>query len=136
MIAIRKLALIAVLSTGLTAFVRPATPVSTVGLPRHAHLEKSEPANNDTLARSPAAIRLWFSEKIELPVSSVKLANGAGAAIALKPLARPDTGEKAPVIASLQKPLAAGNYVVSWTAAAQDGHASTGKFEFTVKAAR
>jgi methionine-rich copper-binding protein CopC len=135
MISIRALCIALLLTGGMSAFVQPLPPNSAVRLRRHAHLEKSEPANNDTIARSPAAIRLWFSEKVELPVTTVKLADGAGAAIALAPLARPDTGEKAPVIASLRKPLAAGHYVVSWTAAAKDGHASNGKFEFTVKAA-
>jgi methionine-rich copper-binding protein CopC len=134
MISIRALCVAVLLSTGMSAFVRPPAPNAAAGVRRHTHLEKSEPANNDTIARSPAAIRLWFSEKVELPVTTVKLADAAGGAIALAPLARPDTGEKAPVIVSLQKPLAAGNYVVTWMTAAKDGHPSNGTIAFTVKA--
>jgi methionine-rich copper-binding protein CopC len=117
------LAIIAARSDGHAADVR-----------RHAHLVKSEPANNDTLARSPVAIRLWFSEQVELVVTTVKLTDGGGGTIALSPLTRPDTGESAPVLAALRKPLAPGNYTVTWKTAAKDGHASNGTFVFSMKA--
>ncbi len=136
MIAFRALSLVVLLSAGVTAFVPPATPSAEAGVRRHAHLVKSEPANDDTIAKSPRAIRLWFSEKVELPVTRVKLADASGTAIAVAALARPDTGDAAPVTATLKAPLKAGGYVISWSAAAKDGHAATGKINFVVRAAR
>jgi methionine-rich copper-binding protein CopC len=124
------------MSAGLTAFVQPPPQNSVVVQRRHTHLIKSEPAGDDTLATSPRAIRLWFSEQVELPVTTVKLAGAGGARVALATLARPDTGEAAPVSAMLKAPLSAGSYVVTWSTAAKDGHPSNGTFNFVVKAAR
>jgi methionine-rich copper-binding protein CopC len=136
MISIRALCVAVLLSAGMSAFVQPLPPDSDVGLRRHAHLVRSEPADNDTLVKSPGAIRLWFSEKVELPVTTVKLADASGTRIGLATLARPDTGKAAPVTAKLKMPLAAGSYVVTWRTAAKDGHAADGKINFVVKAAR
>jgi methionine-rich copper-binding protein CopC len=136
MIAIRSLGLVVLLSAGLTAFVQPSpAPNSAIGLRRHTHLTKSDPASDDTLANSPRAIRLWFSEQVELPVTTVKLADASGTSIALAELARPDTGQAAPVTAMLKAPLNAGGYVVSWRTAAKDGHPASGTINFVVKAA-
>lgn len=101
---------------------------------RHVHLEKSSPADNETLAAAPKAISLWFSEKVDLKVTSVKLVDAKGAAAALGALRR-DTTAKAPVVADVTKPLAAGSYTISWSAAALDGHPEKGTIRFVVKAA-
>lgn len=136
MISIRALGVATLLTAGLSAFVQPIPPNSAVELRRHAHLIKSEPAENDTLVKSPSAIRLWFSERVELPVTTVKLADASGTRIGLASLARPDTGQAAPVTVKLKTPLAAGSYVVTWRTAAKDGHPADGTFNFVVKAAR
>ena len=99
----------------------------------HTHLIKSEPAANDTLATAPRALRLWFTERVELAVTTVKLTGAAGAAIALAPLARPDTGERAPIVAALTRSLAPGSYVVNWSTAAKDGHPARGSYPFVVR---
>src|SRR5947199_7014244 len=108
----RALALLLVaslLSVGATSTPRPG------GMERllHAHLVKSQPAANDTLVAAPPAVRLWFSEKVELPITKVKLSDGRGAAVALGALTRQDTCEQAPIVAPLGKPLAPGSYVVN-----------------------
>ncbi len=136
MIAIRRLGAVVLMSAGLSAFIQPPPHNSVVAARRHTHLVKSEPAGDDTLAKSPRAIRLWFSEQVELPVTTVKLTSAGGARVALAPLARPDTGQAAPVTAMLNAPLAAGSYDVTWSTAAKDGHPASGKFSFVVKAAR
>jgi methionine-rich copper-binding protein CopC len=135
MIAIRTIGLVALTTAGFAAFVPPTAPTPGIGLRRHTHLTKSEPADNDTLARSPRALRLWFTERVELAVTTVKLANAAGAPVTLASVARPDGGQDAPVVALLKTPLAAGAYVVTWTTAALDGHPAKGTFGFVVKAA-
>ena len=135
MISIRALCVAALLITGMSAFVQPS-PTSAVGERRHVHLIRSEPADNDTLTKSPSAIRLWFSEQVELPVTTLKLAGTTGTGVALSTLARPDTGQAAPVTAGIKAPLAPGSYVVTWSTAAKDGHPEKGTFSFVVKAAR
>ena len=98
----------------------------------HTKLLKSSPAAHDTVAVSPAAVKLWFSEKIELPVSSVKLTGPKGAKITLGELTVADSAGS-PVVATITKPLADGAYKVSWKAASKDGHPATGTVNFTVR---
>src|SRR5437899_2957485 len=90
-----RLAIIVGCALAVTAAAGPGK--ATLRHALHTRLIRSEPAANDTLVAIPRALRLWFSEKVELPVTSVKLTDGAGAAIELAPLARPDTGEHAPI---------------------------------------
>ena len=102
---------------------------------RHVSLKKSSPAANDTLAASPKVISLWFSEKVDLAVTTVKVAGRDGAAAPLGKLARDATAD-APVTAEVLKPLAAGPYTITWVVAGADGHPIKGTVNFVVKAAR
>jgi methionine-rich copper-binding protein CopC len=101
---------------------------------RHVHLEKSTPADKEVLATSPKTISLWFSEKVDLKVTTVKLVDDKGVAAALGAL-KADTTKGAPVIADVTKPLAAGSYTLNWSVAGADGHPQKGAFKFSVKAA-
>src|SRR5579884_2459007 len=133
----RHVRITVVLACGLAAAALTVSPGHATTRPAfHTHLIKSEPAANETLAVAPHAIRLWFSEKVELAVTTVKLDDAGGEAVRLAPLARPDTGEQAPVVASLTKPVALGRYVVAWSTAAKDGHPAKGSYPFVVRAVR
>jgi methionine-rich copper-binding protein CopC len=79
-------------------------------------------------------MRFWFSERVDLAVTTIKVADAAGAMIALSPLTRPDTSAKAPVLTNVTGAVSAGTYTVSWITAGHDGHPAKGKFEFVVKA--
>jgi methionine-rich copper-binding protein CopC len=134
--AMHKMVVLLFCSAGVVAFA-PHTATNTEGgIRRHTRLVKSSPAEHDTLTKSPQAVRLWFSEQVELAVTTVKLADAAGTPIALDPVTRPDTGKDAPVVAGLKKALAAGAYVVAWSTAAKDGHPTKGTIGFVVKASR
>jgi methionine-rich copper-binding protein CopC len=133
---LRTTGAVALAIAGIVTLSGAAVSPRTMSSRRHARLIKSEPTANDTLTAPPRALRLWFSEKVELPVASVKLVDGSGAAMSLAPLARPDTGDAAPIVVAITKPLAAGTYAVHWTVAAKDGHPAKGTFEFLVKAGR
>lgn len=98
----------------------------------HLELLRSEPAVNDTAAVSPKQLKLWFSESIELKGTSVQLKNARNEAIKLGKLSV-DTAPLAPAIVVVPQPLVAGKYTVTWHAAGDDGHPSTGKFSFRVK---
>ena len=99
----------------------------------HAHLVKSDPAANDTLAAAPKAMRFWFSERVDLPVTRVKLVNASGVAMKLSAVTRSDTAVAAPVVVGVLGALGAGTYTVHWSTAAADGHPQKGEFVFVVK---
>jgi methionine-rich copper-binding protein CopC len=91
----------------------------------HAHLEEATPADKSRVA-APAAVELKFNEDVKL--TSLTLQHGKESAQPLKPL--PD---KASATLSVPLPaLAAGDYVVAWRVASDDGHVMSGKLDFTV----
>lgn len=128
------IALAAMLTMGAAAAASPParSPDAHAGR-RHLHLERSEPAANDTVASAPAALRLWFSEQPELAVTTIRVSATGGSAIALAPLTR-DTGATAPVVAPLRAHPGPGAYTVWWRSTARDGHVSTGQFQFVIAA--
>jgi copper resistance protein C len=97
---------------------------------RHTHLVKSSPAAGDTVRVAPREIHLWFSERPEVPFTSVTLLGTDSVKLAVgKTAAAADSLE---VAVPLPAELAPGNYTVLWRTASQDGHAARGRFEFTV----
>lgn len=104
-----------------------ATPVLLFA---HAHLVKSTPAANSRLAASPTALTLWYSERPELALTTLQLTDSSGASYALGPVHY--GAESASITASISKPLPRGTYTVIWHTAASDGHATDGRFSFTV----
>jgi hypothetical protein len=100
---------------------------------RHTRLLRSIPGKDSVIASSPATIQLWFSEKIELGLSRVRI-EGAGKTVALSPLTQNASVADAPVVGRVPAPLADGTYTVHWTAASGDGHSVKGSFGFTIKA--
>jgi methionine-rich copper-binding protein CopC len=102
-------------------------------LPFHLALQKSEPTNKAALTQAPADLKLWFTESVELPLTKVTLTRGTDT-ISLGALAQAKEA-KAPVVAKINAPLAAGSYKVDWRAVGKDGHAVKGTFGFDVKAA-
>jgi copper resistance protein C len=114
-----------------------AVPSASRGAPagRHVHLLKSEPSANDTVP-ALATIRLWFSEKVELKVTTVRLVTVAGGAVTVGSPSRSDAELNAPVVSTVVKALAPGTYTVNWSTAANDGHPTKGTIEFVVKSAR
>jgi methionine-rich copper-binding protein CopC len=101
--------------------------------PFHTRLVKSIPSKDTTLTESPASLQLWFSEPIELPISKVQLVGPGNRVVPTARITRDDSKPDAPVVALLVTELAAGSYVVNWTAGAADGHAVKGAYRFTVK---
>jgi hypothetical protein len=101
----------------------------------HTKLLKSSPAAHDTLATSPKSISLWFSEKVELPMTTVKL-SGTGGSVALGAPTRDEKVADAPIVTTIATPLANGSYTVSYTVAGKDGHPTKGTIDFVVKSRR
>ena len=115
--------------------ITAASAPAAVSARFHTKLLKSTPAANDTLATAPTAISLWFNEKVELKLTTVKLAGPAGA-VKLDAVTRDEKVKDAPVVAAIATPLAAGSYTVSWSVAGEDGHPTKGTIAFVVKGAK
>jgi len=96
----------------------------------HARLLMGTPKNGATVA-APKALTLRYSEDIVPAASSVKVATGAGAAVATGPMALDKT--KKVVTVPFTGALAAGAYKVAWHMKTEDGHETDGTFAFTVK---
>jgi methionine-rich copper-binding protein CopC len=111
-----------------------SAPGSLEAARRHVHLKKSTPAENEVLASAPKTISLWFSEKVDLKMTTLKLADAKGVAATLGTL-KSDTTADAPVVADVAKPIGPGSYTLSWSVAGADGHPQKGTVKFTVKAA-
>jgi putative copper export protein/methionine-rich copper-binding protein CopC len=112
-----------------------AVAVAVVTVPTvlfaHARLMRSIPAANGRLENPPIELRLWFSERPELRFTSIQLVDSAGRSIALGAVAQGGS-DRTGIVVPIAEPVAAGRYTVVWRTAAADGHATNGRFAFTV----
>ena len=102
-----------------------------VGLLAHARLTGSSPADRSQLRASPTFITLEFSETPEIALTTISLAVRGGEAIRLGPVERSPESERS-VKAKILSVLAPGDYRISWTTAAADGHPSKGIIAFEI----
>ena len=102
-----------------------------VGAAAHAFLERSQPADGDTLDTAPTTVKLWFSRAIESSFSKVSVVNTAGKRIDND---TPTVDDNEPKLIQVGlKPLPSGSYKVVWLIVAYDGHKAKGEFSFSVK---
>ena len=100
---------------------------------KHTHLERSEPGADSTITVAPTAIKLWFSEPVQIRVTTARVTGANEAALDLA-AARLGTGERAPVILDIRGTVAPGRYSVAWRTMSRDGHPVRGTFAFTLAA--
>lgn len=100
----------------------------------HLKLKRSFPAKDTVLTSSPDAVRLWLTERSELPATKITVTTDAKAPVATDKVTRA-AGADAPIEAKFTAPLAAGRYTVTWKTMSKDGHVVNGTFGFTVKPA-
>jgi copper resistance protein C len=99
----------------------------------HSLLVRSQPGRGATVARAPARVQLWFSERLEPAYATLSVWSEAGAQV--------DAGDAAvdtddPAVLSVSTPnLAPGYYTVRYRVLSVDGHVVESSFRFTVKAA-
>jgi methionine-rich copper-binding protein CopC len=99
----------------------------------HATLTRSEPGRRAVLARSPAQIRLWFSERIERGYSSISVLDAAGHTVSS---ATATVSPDDPMLLVLDLPtLAPGQYTVHYRVNSVDGHIVDARYVFTVEGA-
>ena len=92
----------------------------------HSLLLESLPAANATLSAPPRQIALRFNNRIEKPLSRVRLLDAQGVARSLAVAA-----DGAPDRLTADVPaLAPGRWQVEWQVLSTDGHVVSGRFEF------
>jgi methionine-rich copper-binding protein CopC len=118
----------------MATFIVPAAAVAARPevLRRHAKLLKSGPAADDTLRTAPMAIKLWFSEPVEIGISRITLIGAGGTIVATGKTTHIPGENKATLVAPVTGQLAAGRYTVRWMVAAVDGHPMKGSYSFFV----
>ena len=95
----------------------------------HAFLDHADPRVGSTVAASPPALTLVFTEPIEPAFSRVTLTGPGGRPVPAGPPARP-----APATIAVALPaLGPGTYTVAWSVVSIDTHATEGHFVFTVR---
>ena len=97
----------------------------------HASLVKSTPANGAKLSKTPSEVRAWFSEKLALKGSVIRLQDSHMKVIASGGV---DTKVKTLDVMAVKAPmLSAGTYTVTWLAVSDDdGATEKGSFKFTI----
>ena len=99
----------------------------------HAVLVKSAPASRSVLSYSPAAVDLWFSERLEPAFSSMSVWSATGTQVDRRnPAVSGDDGRRLSV--SLGD-LASGTYTVRFRVLSVDGHVVESSFPFTIRSA-
>ncbi len=121
----------ALLLAGVTAFA----PSHRASAAFHAHLVRAEPAVNDTIASTPKAVRLWFSEPVELGLSRVKIVRVGGDTVKTGGLRHDGDAAATAALDLAASATAPGTYVVSYRVVARDGHPTSGSYNFVLKGA-
>jgi methionine-rich copper-binding protein CopC len=100
----------------------------------HVRLLRSDPANHAQLRVPPRVISLWFSEAVQLSVTTVRMTGPNGTAVELS-APRMGEGPRAPVVVDVKGQPAMGLQQVTWRTMSRDGHAANGTLSFTLSLA-
>jgi methionine-rich copper-binding protein CopC len=111
----------------LTILLLPWAPIPASA---HAFLDRAVPAVGSKVRKSPAHVRLRFTERLEAGFCSVRVLDARGKRVD-KGDARGDPSDSAALLLDL-KPLPPGTYKVVWRAVSVDGHVTKGDFTFEV----
>ena len=95
----------------------------------HAKLVSASPAANEMAMPPPSALRLKFSEGIEIKFAKVKL-TGPDKKEVKTGTPKLDEGDKTTLIIPLAAPLVDGNYTVTWQVVSTDTHKTKGSYKF------
>ena len=118
------------MSTRLLAAAAILWWVGTGGAFAHAFLDHAVPAVGGKVKTPPAEVRIWFTEKLELAFSSIKVVDATGKEVDRKDL-RAEAGNASILHVSLL-PVPPGTYKVTWKATSVDTHVTRGDFTFEV----
>lgn len=97
----------------------------------HAQLERADPRVGSVISAAPAAITLFFTEKIEPAFSAVEVTDATGRRFDAGKI-RVDRSNSSQAQISL-KAIPAGQYIVRWRVISVDTHRTEGSFTFEVR---
>jgi methionine-rich copper-binding protein CopC len=98
----------------------------------HTHLTASWPRADASVGQSPTQIRLAFSERPQLPLTSIKLLRADSTSVPMGRAVKA-TDDTLAVTAKVSSVLTPGTYTVAWRTAARDGHVARGTYRFTYR---
>ena len=104
--------------------------VTAQGSWAHAFLDHAEPAVGSEVHGAPAAVKIWFTEKLEPALCKLQVFEESGREID-KGNQAVDSGNSALLMVSLPS-LKPGKYKVVWRAVSVDTHVTNGDFKFEV----
>ena len=96
----------------------------------HLRLVKSTPREGERVTALPSEIRLWFSQKPEMGLTTIKLLRADSTMVDLGKVR--ETDDSLSVRAPLSIALVPGTYLVSWRSVSKDGHAVRGSYRFNI----
>jgi methionine-rich copper-binding protein CopC len=96
----------------------------------HLHLVRSFPKEGEVVTVAPTEVRLWFSQKPDASLTSIRLLKPDSSAVAVGQVEKTD--DSLSVRVPLATGLVAGAYTVAWRTMSKDGHAVRGTYEFTM----
>ena len=96
----------------------------------HVHVERSRPADGETLAHGPKAVEVWFSGKVSDEWSKIKVTDADGNRVDTGDISNGDDPDH---LSAALKPLGSGRYSVELNVVSGDGHRVKGHFSFTVQ---
>lgn len=114
----------ALLAVALLVAMLPATAWA------HGALRRSEPAEGAHLTVAPRALRLTFTEAVELHFARLALSGPNGPVVLGTFALAPDSATV--LVAPVAGPLVAGAYTIAWQVAGEDGHPVRGQIRFMV----
>lgn len=97
----------------------------------HAHLLQSVPPAGAAVVHVPDALKLDFSEGVQLSFTGVTL-HGPGGEIVATGDNRLAPNDNKELVVPLARPLSGGKYIVEWHALSDDGHSTHGSYIFRV----
>ncbi len=97
----------------------------------HALLDHAAPAVGSKVNTAPAEVKLWFTEKLDLKSSTVRVLDSKGRQVDKKDL-HLAAGNQSLLCVSLPQ-LPPAKYKVVWEACSLDGHVTKGNFTFRVR---
>jgi copper resistance protein C len=98
----------------------------------HPHLKSAGPAPGSVVKTSPKAVRILFTEDLEVALSGIEVKNKAGE-VQKTGKASLHPQDKKQLIVPLDGELAPGMYTVNWHVVGADTHPQKGHFDFQVK---
>src|SRR5438552_18779466 len=121
--AIRRVVAMGALATAL--LVGWAAPASA-----HAVLLRTDPSPQTTVKRSPTAVRLFFSERVEVTFGAIRIFDVDGHPVATGRVRRGGSSEVDVPVPHLKD----GTYTATWRVVFADGHPVHGGVSFYVGA--